>query len=79
MSIQTIAPAATTPGGHNSYETGYLEGQLAAVDKTPSSIVMSRAAAAEPHDLLWAYGYNDGFIDQTNHNAALREKKETHR
>ena len=78
MTTMTIAPAATAPGGENSYETGYLEGQLDAVDKTPSSIVMSRAAAAAPHDLLWAYGYNDGFIDQTNHNAALREK-ETHR
>lgn len=77
MTTMTITPAATAPGGENSYDIGYLEGQLAAVDKTPSSIVMSRAAAAEPHDLLWAYGYNDGFIDQTNHNAALREKQES--
>lgn len=75
MTIQTLETVLASPGGSNSYETGYLDGRLAAVDKTPASIVLSRAAAADLYDPLWAQGYDDGYIDQTALHAALREQE----
>ena len=76
--MTTLAPAHTLlgPGGSTSYETGYLDGRLAATDKTPSSIVLSRATTADQYDPLWAQGYNDGYLDQTTLHAALREEQE---
>lgn len=77
MSILTLTPTLARPGGEASYEIGYLEGRLAAVDKTPSSVVMSRAAAADQYDPPWAQGYDDGYLHQIDVNAALREKQGT--
>ncbi len=75
MSIPTLATIPNSYGGHNSYDTGYLDGCLAAVDKTPASIVLSRAAAADEHDPLWAQGYDDGYL----HQIAINQQQENRR
>lgn len=74
MSILTIAPAATQPGG-NSYDQGYTDGEFAALEKLSSRRAHARAAMADDHDPLYAQGYIDGYLHQIAVTAALREQE----
>jgi hypothetical protein len=79
MTIQTIAPVPTDEPGDNSYNTGYTDGEYAALEKLPARRAMARAAMADDHDPLYAQGYADGYLHQIGVTAALREKQETQR
>lgn len=73
MSLMTLAPANT--GDENkptSYDQGYLDGRLAAVDRLSSRRAHARAAMARPYDPDYADGYLDGFDHQTDINAHIR-------
>ncbi|MER6249428.1 hypothetical protein [Streptomyces griseorubiginosus] len=72
MSI--TAPETTTAphGDDDSYNTGHSDGELAAITRLSSRRAHARAAMAEPYDPAYAAGYIDGFIQQTQANAAHR-------
>ncbi|MFE1767273.1 hypothetical protein ACFW81_24025 [Streptomyces angustmyceticus] len=54
----------------NSFDTGYLDGELAAITGLPSRRAHARIAMAEDHDPLYAQGYSDGYLNATAINAA---------
>lgn len=73
MSLMTLAPANTGDEPEpTSYDQGYLDGQLAAVDRLSSRRARARAAMAAPYDPDYADGYLDGFDHQTDTNARIR-------
>jgi hypothetical protein len=74
MSLMTIAPAATEPADGNSYDTGYFDGELDAIAKTPSGLVHDRASMADAYDPLWAQGYIDGYLHQIQVTYELAQK-----
>jgi hypothetical protein len=73
MTTMTFAPADTgDEQPKTSYDHGLLDGELAAVSRLSSRRAHARAAMADQHDLLYAQGYMDGFLHQTEVNAAHR-------
>jgi len=73
MSLMTIAPAAADDEQpKTSYDAGLLDGELAAVSRLPSRRAHAIASMADQYDPLYAQGYIDGFLHQTDVNAALR-------
>ncbi len=76
MNITTFETTNTPPAG-NSYDDGYLDGELDAISKLPAHTAMNRAAMADMYDPLWAQGYADGFLHQIQFTYALAEKGRT--
>jgi hypothetical protein len=73
MSLMTIAPAGTDDEQPNtSYNAGLLDGELAAVSRLSSRRAHAIAAMADQYDPLYAQGYIDGYLHQTEVNAAHR-------
>ncbi|MCW2902622.1 MAG: hypothetical protein JWO67_4887 [Streptosporangiaceae bacterium] len=59
MTILTINPVNT--GGGESFETGYLDGELAAETGLSAHRATAIADMAEDHDPMYATGYYEGF------------------
>ncbi|MGY5127367.1 hypothetical protein [Streptomyces nigrescens] len=57
----------------NTFDAGYLDGELAAITGLPARRAMARASMADQHDPLYAQGYADGYLNATAVNAALRQ------
>jgi hypothetical protein len=74
--MTTMTPETTTPSpdDENSYNTGYDDGELAAITKLPARRAMARAAMADKYDPLWAQGFADGYLHQIQVTAALNSK-----
>lgn len=73
MTTMTFAPASTDDEQpKTSYDRGLLDGREAALTRLPSRQVHDRASMAEQHDWLYAQGLMDGFLHQTEVNAAHR-------
>ncbi|MBP5918716.1 hypothetical protein F3K34_43820 [Streptomyces sp. LBUM 1486] len=72
MTTMTITTAGTGSNGEDSYNTGYSDGELAAITKLPARRAHARASMADQYDPLYAQGYTDGYLHQTQVNAALR-------
>ncbi|MEU5043226.1 hypothetical protein [Streptomyces griseorubiginosus] len=72
MSITAPELAATSPAD-DAYQAGFLDGELDAISKLPAALATARASMAEPHNPMWAQGYDDGFIHATTINALDRE------
>lgn len=72
MSITLPEPtAAGSPHGNHSYNTGELDGELAAITGLSSERVHARAAMAHPHDPDYAAGYIDGYLAEIERAYAL--------
>jgi len=56
----------------NTYDDGYTDGELAAITGLPSRRVHARASMADQYDALYAQGLIDGYLHQTQVNAAIR-------
>lgn len=61
MSIQ-IPETPATPSSGDSYNDGFIDGELAAITGLSSRRVHARAAMADQHDVLYAQGLIDGFL-----------------
>jgi len=73
MTTMTIAPAGTDDEQpKTSYDAGLLDGELAAVSRLSSCRAHAIASMADQYDPLYAQGYMDGFLHQTDVNAAIR-------
>ena len=73
MTTMTLAPAGTDDEQpKTSYDAGLLDGELAAVSRLSSRRAHAIAAMADPYDPLYAQGYIDGYLHQTDVNAAHR-------
>lgn len=73
MTTMTFAPADTDDEQpKTSYDAGLLDGELAAVSRLSSRRAHARAAMADDYDPLYAQGYMDGYLHQTEVNAAHR-------
>nr|WSX25507.1 hypothetical protein OG690_38130 [Streptomyces tubercidicus] len=57
----------------NTFDAGYLDGELAAITGLPARRAHARIAMAEPYDRLYAQGYSDGYLNATAVNNALRQ------
>lgn len=57
----------------NSFDAGYLDGELAAITQLPSRRAHARISMAEPYDPMYAQGYADGYLNTTAVNAAARK------
>ncbi|MFD8626647.1 hypothetical protein ACFV4E_22650 [Streptomyces hygroscopicus] len=70
---------AQTPYGtpDDSFEAGYLDGELAAMTGLNSRRATARMAMAEQHDPMYAQGYSDGYLNTTALNAARLQNEET--
>jgi hypothetical protein len=78
MTTMTIAPAGLgDEQPKTSYDAGLLDGQLAAVTRLPSRRAHAIASMADQYDPLYAQGYIDGYLHQTNVNAAHRYQQTT--
>jgi len=73
MTTMTFAPADTDDEQpKTSYDAGMEDGQFAAVTRLSSRRAHAIASMADQYDPLYAQGYIDGFLHQTEVNAALR-------
>ncbi|MEU7435696.1 hypothetical protein AB0B07_33385 [Streptomyces sioyaensis] len=57
----------------NSFDAGYLDGELAAITGLTSRRAHARIAMAETYDRLYAQGYSDGYLNATAVNNVLRQ------
>lgn len=70
MTTMTFA-LADTNGPDNSWDTGYTDGELAAITGLSSRRVHARADMAADHDPDYAQGLIDGYLSAIALNDAL--------
>lgn len=70
-----------TPYGtpDNSFEAGFIDGELAAMTGLDSRRATARIEMAEQYDPMYAQGYSDGYLHATALNAARLQNEETSR
>lgn len=74
MTTMTIAMNPAGPADGDSYNTGYSDGELAAITLLPARRAMARASMADLYDPLYAQGYSDGYLHGIEVNAAYAER-----
>ncbi|MGW0948476.1 hypothetical protein ACWD4O_38800 [Streptomyces sp. NPDC002623] len=77
MSITIPEPAAANASNGDSYDAGYLDGELDAISKLPAAEATARASMADPYDPLWAQGYADGYLNEIQATYALAQEQGT--
>lgn len=73
MSLMTSEPTAAN-ADNDSYNTGLLDGELAAFTKLPARRAHAIASMADQYDPLYAQGYADGYLAGIERNHAYAEK-----
>jgi hypothetical protein len=73
MSLTLPEPAAADPHGNDSYNSGELDGELAAITGLSSERVHARATMAHPYDPDYATGYIDGYLAEIERAYAIAE------
>ncbi|MGY0065152.1 hypothetical protein ACWY4P_53525 (plasmid) [Streptomyces sp. LZ34] len=75
----TMPTITQTPYGtpDNSFEAGYLDGELAAMTGLDSRRATARIEMAADYDPMYAQGYSDGYLHATALNAAQLQNEET--
>lgn len=71
MTALTVHSTTTGNDDGDSYNIGYFEGELDAITHLPRSIALARVSMAGAHNHLWAQGYQDGYLHQTQVTQAL--------
>lgn len=68
-----------TPYGtpEQSFNAGYLDGELAAMTGLSSRRATARIEMAADYDPMYAQGYSDGYLNATDVNAAHLQNEET--
>lgn len=72
MTTMTLHPADTT-GPDDSWNTGYTDGELAAITGLSSRRIHARASMADPYDPMYAQGLIDGYLHAAAVNYARQE------
>ncbi|WP_039942937.1 hypothetical protein [Streptomyces himastatinicus] len=71
----TIPTAYGTPD--DSFDAGFLDGELAVMEGLSSARAHARIEMAELYDPMYAQGYSDGYLHATAFNAARLQNEET--
>lgn len=75
MSVMTPESIPAAPSDDDSFNTGLIDGEIAATTRLSARRAHARAAMADQYDPLYAQGYIDGYLHGIELNAAYLERQ----
>ncbi|NUQ95823.1 MAG: hypothetical protein HOY79_04440 [Streptomyces sp.] len=69
MTVMTVHTSEPGSNADETYNNGFLDGELDAISKLPAALHTVRASWGDLYAPVWAQGYTDGFqaATETNH------------